>query len=194
MVRYNIGGYIKVIVVLSIALFLALTFFRNNFSFKNIYNILGNITTTITIVTAICILFGSYAWKWSVFQGWLVPFPCLSGKWDGKLISTYNSENKSIPIEVTIKHKFLNIQIQVKTNESASTSICGSFDIDEDRGLKQLFYSYQNTPRMTIRAKSEIHYGTVRLKINEDATVLEGEYWTTRKTTGDINIRKVIKN
>jgi hypothetical protein len=192
MVRYNIGRYITAIVVLSIVLFLVIAFFRNNLSLKSLDNIWEDITTTVTIVTIICTLFVSWAWRWSIFQGWLVPFPCLSGKWNGEIISTYNSEKKPIPVEIVIKHLFFNIQIRVKTNESTSVSTCASFDIDEDRGLKQLIYSYQNNPKATVRDHSEIHYGTTRLEISDDITVLEGEYWTSRKTTGDITLLKVV--
>ena len=110
--------------------------------------------------------------------------------WRGEIKSTYNSEMNSIPVNVTIRHSFFNIQIKIKTGESSSISICRSFDIDEERGLKQLIYSYQNNPKATIREKSEIHYGTTRLEISDNAKTLEGEYWTTRKTTGDIKIEK----
>lgn len=191
MVKYNIGRYITTIVGLSIILFLGISFIRNNLSFSSLENIWGDITTTVTIVTMICTIFVSWAWKWNIFQGWLVPFPSLSGKWKGEIVSTYQSENKKIPIEVTIKHHFFNIQIKIKTDESSSISTCGSFDIDEDRGLKQLLYSYQNNPKATVRNKSEIHYGTTRLEISDDAKILEGEYWTSRKTTGDIKLIKI---
>lgn len=190
MVKYNLGRYITAIVVLSIALFLIISYFRNNLSFRNLDTIWEDITTTITVVTLICTLFVSWAWKWKLFQGWLVPFPCLSGKWVGEIKSTYNSENNPIPVEVVIKHHFFNIQIKIKTDESSSISTCGSFDIDEDRGLKQLIYSYQNNPKATVRERSEIHYGTTWLEISDDANALEGEYWTSRKTTGDIMLRK----
>ncbi len=190
MVKYNLGRYITAIVVLSIALFLIIAFFRNNLSFSSLETIWEDITTTITVVALVCTLFVSWAWKWRLFQGWLVPFPCLSGKWVGEIKSTYNSENNLIPVEVVIKHHFFNIQIKIKTDESSSISTCGSFDIDEDRGLKQLIYSYQNNPKATVRERSEIHYGTTRLEISDDTNVLEGEYWTSRKTTGDIKLIK----
>ena len=190
MVRYNIGRYITAIVVLSITLFLALTFLRNDITFKRIDVIFEDVTTTVTIVTVICVLFILWAWKWKIFQKWLVPFPCLSGKWTGEITSTFKSENKSIPVEVTIIHHFFNIQVKVKSNESTSISTCGSFDIDEDRGIKQLIYSYQNNPKATVRKRSEIHYGTTRLEISDDINTLEGEYWTSRETTGDIKLTK----
>ena len=191
MVKYNLGRYVTTIVILSIALFLIIAFFRGNLSFNSLDTIWEDVTTTITFVTIICTLFVSWAWKWKIFQDWLVPFPCLSGKWDGEIVSTYNSENRSIPVNVVIKHHFFNIQIKVKTGESNSISTCGSFDINEDRGLKQLIYSYQNNPKATVRERSEIHYGTTRLEINDDANILEGEYWTSRKTTGDMKLTKM---
>ncbi len=191
MVKYNLGRYVTAIVILSIALFLIIAFFRGNLSFNSLDTIWEDVTTTVTFVTIICTLFVSWAWKWKIFQDWLVPFPCLSGKWDGEIVSTYNSENRSIPVNVVIKHQFFNIQIKVKTGESNSISTCGSFDIDEDRGLKQLIYSYQNNPKATVRERSEIHYGTTRLEINDDANILEGEYWTSRKTIGDMKLTKM---
>lgn len=191
MVKYNLGRYVTAIVILSIALFLIIAFFRGNLSFNSLDTIWEDVTTTVTFVTIICTLFVSWAWKWKIFQDWLVPFPCLSGKWDGEIVSTYNSENRSIPVNVVIKHHFFNIQIKVKTGESNSISTCGSFDIDEDRGLKQLIYSYQNNPKATVRERSEIHYGTTRLEINDDANILEGEYWTSRKTIGDMKLTKM---
>lgn len=190
MVRYNLGRYIAAIAILAIILFLVIAFFRNNLSFRNLDTIWEDITTTVTIVTFICTLFISWAWKWKIFQNWLVPFPCLSGKWLGSINSTYNVDDNPIPVEVTIKHHFFNIQIKIKTNESSSISTCGSFDIDEDRGLRQLIYSYQNNPKANVRSRSEIHYGTTRLEISDDTQVLEGEYWTSRKTTGDIKLIK----
>lgn len=190
MVRYNLGRYIGAIVILAIILFLIIAFLRNNLSFSNLSTIWEDITTTVTIVSVICTLFISWVWKWRIFQNWLVPFPCLSGKWLGSINSTYNGDDNPIPVEVTIKHHFFNIQIKIKTNESSSISTCGSFDIDEDRGLRQLIYSYQNNPKAKVRNRSEIHYGTTRLEISDNTQVLEGEYWTSRKTTGDIKLIK----
>lgn len=190
MVKYKLDRYIAAIVVLSVVLFLLISFFRNNLSFKCLETIWEDITATITVVTLLCTIFVSWAWKFKIFQGWLVPFPCLSGQWVGEIISTYNSINNSIPVEVIIKHHFFNIQIKIKTAESKSISTCGSFDIDEDRGLKQLIYSYQNNPNAILRDRSEIHYGTARLEISDDVKRLEGEYWTSRKTTGDMCLTK----
>lgn len=191
MVTYNFERYISAIVILSISVFFIIAFFRKNLTYESFDSIKEDVTTTVTIVTLICSLFVSWAWKFKIFQNWLVPFPCLSGKWIGEIKSTYKPNCEAIPIEVIIKQHFFNIQIKIKTGESSSISTCGSFDIDKDRGLKQLIYSYQNNPKASVRSRSEIHYGTARLEINDDANILEGEYWTSRKTTGDIKLTKV---
>ncbi|WP_436416963.1 hypothetical protein KCV26_09385 [Petrimonas sulfuriphila] len=191
MVKYNVDRYIAAIVILSIALFLLISSFRNNLNFNDLDSIWEDVTTTVTIVTLICTLFVLWGWRCKIFKGWLVPFPCLSGKWRGVIKSTYNHGHASILVDVVIKHHFFNIQIKIKTNESSSISTCGSFDIDEDRGLNQLIYTYQNNPKATVRDCSGIHYGTTRLEICDDAKTLEGEYWTSRKTTGDIQLTKI---
>lgn len=178
------------VTILAIIIFLVIAFLRNNLSFANFNAIWKDITTTVTIITVICTLFISWAWKWKIFQNWLVPFPCLSGKWLGHINSTYDSANIPIEVEVTIKQNFFYIQIKIKSKESSSFSTCGSFDIDEDRGFKQLIYTYQNNPKATVKDRSAIHYGTTRLDIDDNLQTLEGEYWTTRKTTGDIKLVK----
>ena len=191
MINHNLERYIGIIVGLSILVCIILTIIHDNLRILSLKIFIGDISTTISVVSILCVAFISWAWKWKIFRNWLVPFPCISGKWEGTLVSTFDNEKKEIPITVSISQNFFNVQIRIKTEESTSNSTCASFDIDGNRGLKQLLYSYQNNPKATIRDRSEIHYGTARLEINDDATFLEGEYWTTRKTTGEISIHKI---
>ena len=190
MVRYNIKRFITAIVVFAIAVFVCLCYFRGEIGFEEMGVFWGNLSSTISIVALTSTLFTNWAWKWKIFQGWLVPFPCLTGDWGGEIRTIYEGIEKTIPTNIRIKHTFFNIQIRISTNESLSNSACASFDIDEDRGIKQLIYTYQNIPKSSVRNRSEIHFGSVRLDINETATILEGEYWTSRKTTGEIKFNK----
>ncbi len=176
--------------VLSIFIYLVISVIKGELSTCDIKKIWGNVSTTITIVATICSLFISWAWKLRVFRGWLVPFPCLSGRWIGEIKAVYNGKQMTIPTEANINHTFFNIQIKIRTGESSSISTCGGFDIDKDRGLNNLIYTYQNTPKVAVREHSEIHFGTARVEINDDATRLDGEYWTSRKTIGDIVFTK----
>lgn len=184
---------ISILVAFSVIVYILVALCCDNTLKFDCKSIWGNITTTITIVGFISVFFVSYAWKWKIFRKWLVPFPYLGGVWSGTIISTYEKLNKEIPIELKIKHNFLNINIKFKTEESASHNVSACFNIDDERDIKQLFYSYCNTPDADVREQSPIHYGTTMLEINDDANVLSGSYWTDRKTTGKIEIRRTKK-
>lgn len=69
------------------------------------------------------------------------------------------------------------------TNESKSKSLSAS--IDDILGEMQLTYCYLNTPKSEYRDRSEIHYGTATLSI-ANPQILEGQYYTDRKTNGDM--------
>ena len=150
----------------------------------------GDCSKMVLIMTLLSSLFISFAWKWKIFRGWLIPIPDISGKWEGILLSTYTNPPMEIPTSVSIKQTFFHTIVKIKTGESSSISKCASFDIDTDRGIKQLYYSYVNKPKAEVRHRSEIHYGTTLLEISDDNKSLTGEYWTSRKTTGSLHLHK----
>ena len=49
----------------------------------------------------------------------------------------------------------------------------------------QLTYCYLNVPKAKVRERSAIHYGTALLCI-ENPEEIHGQYYTDRKTTGDM--------
>jgi len=129
-----------------------------------------------------------------VFQGWLVPFPLIQGTWRGTLSSTWTNPETNqypapIPMILVVRQTFLTVSCTLFTAESESRSYSASIHIDEDSGEVRLVYSYTNRPRTTIRDRSPIHDGTVSLQIlGNPPKELRGEYWTSRKTTGEINL------
>jgi hypothetical protein len=177
--------------VIGLAYFI-IFFTTQNLNNINYYKAISHIPTTITISIIVWVVFIKWAWKWKLFYPWLVQTPNLSGKWEGVLKSNWGGGKlEPIPTEMTITQSFLHIQIKIKTGESRSHSVGASFDIDEERGYQQLFYSYINTPKAGVRNRSEIHYGTTLLHFEgRDVDALEGEYWTSRETTGEIKIKK----
>jgi len=193
MINYNLRVYAFAIFGLAFATFIILFLATQDLGSIDFSNVLSQISTTISINIVLWLIFIKWAWKLKIFQPWLVPFPNLSGEWSGFIKSNYKGkELDNIPIEVTITQTFFNVQVRIKTGESKSYSIGASFDIDKDRGIQQLFYSYLNTPRTGVRDRSEIHYGSTILnfegfQVNE----MVGEYWTTRETTGEIILKRV---
>ena len=192
MIKYNIRIYAFSIIGLAFIVYGIIFLVTQNLESIDFTKALSHISTAISINIVLWMIFIKWLWKCKIFYPWLVPFPNLSGEWEGTLLSNY--ENKSpapIPTIVKIEQNFFNIQIKITTGESTSYSTGASFDIDTERGLQRLFYSYQNTPKRSVRERSEIHYGTTLLsfegfKISE----MEGEYWTSRETTGEIQLKR----
>jgi len=193
MVKYNIRTFASTILGLSFIVYIIIFSITQNLDSIDFNKAISHISTTITINIILWTIFIKWAWKFKIFYPWLVPTPNLSGDWKGFLKSNWeNGKLEPIPTEVKISQSFLHIQVQIKTGESRSYSVNASFNIDEERGYQQLFYSYLNTPKSGVRDRSEIHYGTTLLSFkgfNIDS--LDGEYWTDRETTGEIELIKV---
>jgi hypothetical protein len=192
MVRHNIRAFAFIIIGLVFLVYTIIFLITQNLESIDFYKAFIHISTTISINIVIWTVFVNWFWKWKLFYPWLVQTPNLSGEWEGDIKSNWKKDELDlIPIEVSIKQSFFHIQVRIKTNESRSHSIGASFDIDKARGLQQLFYSYLNTPKSGIRDRSDIHYGSTLLnfegfKVNE----MEGEYWTSRETTGEIHLKR----
>lgn len=157
-----------------------------------------HLPTVLTVDMVLFWFFVKWIWKVKWLQGWLVPFPDLNGTWKGKISSLWKDsasgvKTKSIDVALVIKQTFLNITCIVKSEESESISYVASFLIHPDTGQKQLVYSYFNKPKPSVRDRSAFHDGTVLLNIiiSDKRISLEGEYWTSRKTTGEIHLEKI---
>lgn len=192
MVKHNIRIFAFAILGLAFIVYAIIFALTQNFDSIDFQKAITHVSTTISINIIIWMIFIAWAWKWKIFYPWLVPFPNLSGNWEGTIKSNWKEkELDPIPIEVSITQNFFNIQVRIKTNESRSYSIGASFDIDNERGFQQLFYTYLNTPKAGVRERSEIHYGSTILNFDGfNVTKMDGEYWTDRETTGDIILTK----
>lgn len=193
MIKYNIRTFAYTILVLAFFIYAIIFLITQNLSSIDLQIAITHISTTITINIVLWTIFIKWIWTWKIFYPWLVQTPNLSGKWEGTLKSNWDGGKlEPIPTEMTITQSFLHIQIKIKTGESRSHSVGASFDIDEERGCQQLFYSYLNTPNAGVRNRSEIHYGTSLLHFEGfDINTLEGEYWTSRETTGELKFKKI---
>ena len=199
MMRYlNIKVFLCIIVPLSIFLWV-LIIFLTELGVDPVWNAIRKIPTVITIDSGIWLFFAKWAWKWRIFQGWLVPFPVIEGTWNGFMKSTWIDPTTCntlppIPFTLVIRQSFLNINCSIYTKESRSISYSADILVDKETKRKQLVYHYTNRPQASVRDRSEIHDGTVLLNIiGEKPKEMKGEYWTSRKTTGDIEIKFVSK-
>ena len=189
MVEHNIKRYVYAIIIVFLAAFIATCIIKQSLS-SGMPGLVGAISTSISITALIATLFVAHAWKWRIFRKWLVPFPDLNGYWEGCIKYTYNGKESSRKIKVHIKQTFIGIYVQLETRESKSKNFCGSFNIDSKRDERQLIYSYLNEPDVKLRDRSPMHYGTTKLDIASDNKSMKGEYWTNRRTSGSIALKK----
>lgn len=140
------------------------------------------------------VFFTNRAWRWKAFQGWLVPFPDLHGTWAGTIQSTWTETATEppmppIPILLVIRQSFSAVNCAMYSKESTSSSIAAQIIGEEGSGQPLLCFIYSNRPLALVRDRSKIHDGAAMLKIvTKPKRVLEGQYWTDRKTTGDIQV------
>jgi hypothetical protein len=149
----------------------------------------------ITVYVILSFSFTKWFWRWPIFRGWLVPLPDLQGTWAGYINSNWKdpatrNHITAVPIKLVIRQTFSTISCALFTRESESYSTVAQISEDEDSGTFYLRYNYTNRPKATIRDRSTIHDGAVRLRvISRPERLLEGEFWTSRCTAGDISLK-----
>ena len=193
MIRHNFKLFAWLLVVITLTIFGILSYVQiedvNNIQLPLLVKLLSQ---TVTCVTIFGYLFNRYLWHWRIFTycSWFVKVPYLAGEWTGILRYYWDNRWQEKEMKMLIKQTFLHIQVSIYTNESWSKTIGGTFDIDEENGFNSLIYSYQNTPDASVREHSPMHYGTAILSISKDCKELRGNYFTDRKTTGEMKLSK----
>lgn len=193
MKNINLKYALFAIIGVSIVVFFGLTlvFKIDEITFIKTIKLLPKVVTIDLILIAI---FSSFLWKLRIFKGWLVPFPNLNGTWKGTIQTTWvdpktNERPAPIPAILTIKQSFFKISCVMRTGEMTSRSIISDFVLDKDNQMKRLIYSYDSNPIQTVKERSPQHCGTMVFDIVEEKKKkLIGEYWTWRKTTGNIEM------
>ena len=147
----------------------------------------------VTVYAILSYIFTKWLWRMPLLQGWLVPFPDLHGTWQGEIRSTWkdqktHQELPPIPAILIVKQSFLSINCAMHTQASDSYSRAAQISQDDD-GTLRLSFNYTNRPKATVRDRIAIHDGAAILRIGGRRRTLEGEYWTSRRTTGDISLK-----
>ena len=187
----------EILVWIQLGMFVAIwggLLYVSNVEFVIGWEAIKKLPEVITIYVILALIFTKWAWRFPIFKGWLVPFPDLEGTWKGTFQSTWidPGSDQKIPakaITLVIKQTFSSISCVIYTDESDSYSTTAQINEDDESGVFRLSYNYINRSRANVRDRSAIHDGAAILKvILEPNKKLEGEYWTSRKTTGDISV------
>jgi hypothetical protein len=193
MKNLNIKTFIWVLLIISGILWFSIATYQK-LDLSKIYDFFKVLPTVVTIDAILIGIFLTWGWKLRIFKGWLVPFPNLNGTWQGHTTSTWiNPETGEppppIPTILTVKQTFPKISCVMRTTEMVSHSYSAVFNLESDNQIRQLIYTYNSKPRTTVTDRSPAHEGSAILDIIEaPEKKLNGKYWTSRKTTGEIEL------
>ncbi len=149
---------------------------------------------TIPLVLFAIGVFVSYAWRWKIFRGWLVPFPDLNGTWQGAIQTTWENPETGeipgpIPVVLSVKQSFTRISCVMRTAEMTSRSYLADFWLDGNEQIRMLGYSYHSNPLPSVADRSQPHDGTIVFElVGNPVEKLKGTYWTARKSTGEVTL------
>lgn len=165
-----------------------------SYTHLDLIGVVKKVPLAITIYAFLVALFKNWMWGWKIWRGWLIKIPNLQGTWTGQLKSDWidPKTNKLLPpisAQLIIKQTLSSLYCELRTQESNSYSIAAQISQDAGGSLF-LSYLYTNRSKIDFRDKSPIHDGATILKINgSPANLLEGEYWTSRKTRGEMKFK-----
>lgn len=123
-------------------------------------------------------------------------FPDLNGVWEGQLVSTWKNPETGespppIPTTVTINQTLFTTSISLQTGESRSYSTRCLLERMPEAGVARVWYSYDNQPNAEVSHRSARHEGVAWLEMDlAIPNKLSGQYFTHRKTSGDISVTR----
>ena len=116
----------------------------------------------------------------------------MRGTWRGRLVSNWKNPETGQRIELdpevylVVRQTFWSVTANLITKESKSCSTTATIE-DDGCGQYQFVAQYRNTPRASVRERSEVHHGSFKLDVGgELVDRLEGYYWTDRNTMGEL--------
>lgn len=139
-------------------------------------------------VMVVVALFGIYEkWAWRMIP-WNRP-PVLKEQYDGVIRYTFNGLAGEKPISVQIKQTWLRIDVKTKTDTNSSVTITAA--IVHEFGQDVLYYTYMTNPSAATQKDNPIQHGTCRMVLSGDNRIMNGKYWTSSHTTGDMEWKAV---
>jgi hypothetical protein len=139
--------------------------------------------------------FEHFLWKVPVINGWLVKRPNIAGTWKATFQTTWkNPETGEIPgptiAFMVVRQTFSDVNMTLLTKESSSHFVADELSVGPD-GQFAVHGVYLNEPKATVRHRSAVHYGALKLTLQgSPAKTMEGVYWTDRLTRGDLRLEE----
>lgn len=164
-----------------------LLFLLFNFGVTRVFNFIGildSLSYAVSCTSIIILIFEKWGWK---FFFKIHKVPLIFGSYTGEINYTHQqNEDRNKIVDVKIEQSYLSTKVYLSTDEISSSSLTS--DIVNENGEMVLYYTYITNPKNKYSKDNPINRGTARLVIN--GNTIEGVYWTSRNTTGDIIIKR----
>jgi len=141
-----------------------------------------------TVVGVVLGAFDRWLWKVRWLHPWFVETPNIGGTWKGQLTSSADGQIGETFREcyLVVRQRFSTVSAVLLTEESESKELAASVYRDSADG-QTLAVTYENVPKRRYRDASPSNRGGMILHIRGDPPKqLDGEYFTSRRTVGEI--------
>lgn len=145
-----------------------------------------------SVAGLLVLAFDHFLWRLPRVGRKLSKRPDMRGTWRGRLASNWVNPETGQRIDpdpevyLVVRQTFWSVTANLITRESKSCSTTATIE-DDGCGQYQFVAQYRNTPRASVRERSEVHHGSFKLDVGgEPVDRLEGYYWTDRKTMGEL--------
>ena len=177
----------RIIKLLLNSLWVALTLFAIRYliwNFNSIYDFVGAAGEVISITIFIMGIYSRFLWRYNPLE----KTPKLMGLYEGIIEYSYNGTVVKKDTFVKIRQTLLSVKVQITTNEITSNTIIANLVEENEEYI--LYYTYITNPKSKYSKENPIQHGTCRL-ILSTKDCLTGNYWTSRQTIGDIELKRI---
>ena len=155
-----------------------------------------SVTIVVSVLGGAASMLWRRIWRWFPVLETKI-FPDLNGTWAGTLVSTWadpKTKQSQSPINATIyiRQSLFSTSVQLRTPESRSWSTRCLLEADREGQIARVWYSYDNRPKAQVLHQSPRHEGVAWLEmdLSADPNRLVGQYYTHRRTTGDMDFHR----
>jgi SMODS-associating 2TM, beta-strand rich effector domain len=152
-------------------------------------------STAGSVIGVLYVLYDRAAWRWLRKA---TGVPLLDGTWSGELVSTYEDPTTGAIVPpkaafLVVKQSGSSLTVNMLTDEMSSRSEQATLARSSD-GVWRLIWTYVSQPKEEHIHRSPVHRGTGELRVpSQPAERLLGNYYTARRTTGDISFTERVE-
>lgn len=137
-------------------------------------------------------LFDDRVWSWGLLRRiGLVAVPDLRGVWNAQVSTSHKGNPHRVRGRIQIEQTWTKLCVLASWPESESHSVSAALQRGPRLRL-ELTYTFVNEPKAQSASTMEMHRGTAWLRIDNDGTEMEGQYYSGRgrQQVGHLTLRR----